>query len=199
MRSRSSPPIPVDRRLSAVAEIDVPYYPGLRIGVPACPPPCKRSPTGLRRDPRLLPRSCGRGGPPPRAGARPAADRQLPHQAHRLPTCVRPPRQPSPARWRWPSARSIARATSRPLPQRGLRRRARRDRDAPRRGSCAGTSALTPRASTPRCAIPWLVRPAYGASRTARSNATVPGRITREKGAGFLLADAFLRARAIQP
>ncbi len=36
----------VDRRLSAVAEIDVPYYPGLRIGVPrACPPPCKRLPT----------------------------------------------------------------------------------------------------------------------------------------------------------
>ena len=27
----------VDRRLSAVAEIDVPYYPGLRIGVPSLP------------------------------------------------------------------------------------------------------------------------------------------------------------------
>ena len=25
----------VDRRLSAVAEFDVPYYPGLRIGVPS--------------------------------------------------------------------------------------------------------------------------------------------------------------------
>ena len=27
----------VDRRLSAVAEIDVPFYPGLRIGVPSLP------------------------------------------------------------------------------------------------------------------------------------------------------------------
>ena len=27
----------VDRRLSAVAEFDVPFYPGLRIGVPSLP------------------------------------------------------------------------------------------------------------------------------------------------------------------
>ena len=36
MRSRSSATDPeVDRRLSAVAELDVPFYPGLRIGVPS--------------------------------------------------------------------------------------------------------------------------------------------------------------------
>ena len=75
----------VDRRLPAVAEIDVPFYPGLRIGVPSLPAAVRPSRDGrLRPRPRLLPgpgrdrrRAAG-------ASAAAAAARQLPHRAHRL-------------------------------------------------------------------------------------------------------------------
>jgi predicted metal-dependent phosphoesterase TrpH len=74
----------VDRRLTAVAEVDVPFYPGLRIGVPALPAAvetlaegafdaihvCSPAPVGIAG--ALI------------ARARRAADRQLPHRAHRL-------------------------------------------------------------------------------------------------------------------
>ena len=46
----------VDRRLPAVAEIEVPFYPGLRIGVPSLPAAVQTlaADGGLRPDPRLL-------------------------------------------------------------------------------------------------------------------------------------------------
>ena len=91
----------VDRRLSAVAEIDVPYYPGLsdRRAQPARRRADARR-RRLRRDPRLLARPRrGRGrARRPRAGA--AACRQLPHRADRL---RRPALRASgawPTRWR---------------------------------------------------------------------------------------------------
>ena len=75
----------VDRRLSAVAEIDIPFYPGLQIGVPTVPAivealaegrydlvhVCSPGPAGIAR---LAAR--------PRARA--PARRQLPHRARRL-------------------------------------------------------------------------------------------------------------------
>ena len=48
----------VDRRLPAVAEIDVPFYPGLRIGVPSLPAAVQNLRDGrLRPRPRLLARA----------------------------------------------------------------------------------------------------------------------------------------------
>ena len=82
----------VDRRLSAVAEVDVPFYAGLEIGVPSVPAivdaiaegrydivhVCAPGPAGPRRVAA-------------RPGARAAARRQLPHRAGRL---CRPAQRP---------------------------------------------------------------------------------------------------------
>ena len=77
----------VDRRLSAVAEIDVPFYPGLHIGVPSLPAAVQTLAgigRRLRRDPRLLARPGRHRRRAGRARARLAAGRQLPHRADRL-------------------------------------------------------------------------------------------------------------------
>ncbi len=72
----------VDRRLSAVAEIEVPFYKGLQIGVPGLPAivealvgrPLRRHPPVLARSGRARRLAAG-------AGAGAAGRRQLPHRA----------------------------------------------------------------------------------------------------------------------
>ncbi len=189
-RSRSSGTDPsVDRRLAAVAEVEVPYYPGLRIGVPSLPggrPGARRRP--LRRDPRLLAGPGGRRRRARRARAGAAAARQLPHRA----------RPPTPACA--PASRRVAEAMARGR-RRLLRRMRARALAERRRRRGAGRRSASPRervaALGPRRRHGPL-RP--GAARRGRccreaSTSSTPGRITREKGVD-LLADAFLEARA---
>ncbi len=86
----------VDRRLSAVAEIDIPFYRGLQIGVPSLPAIVEALAEGrydlvhlvLSRPVRDRRLAAG-------AGARAAGGRQLPHRAGRL---RRPAHRPGPAR-----------------------------------------------------------------------------------------------------
>ena len=206
----------VDRRLSAVAEVDVPYYPGLRIGVPSLPAAvqtladggfdalhvCSPGPAGVAG--ALLARAMGL----PLIGsyhteltayAQAALRRGIPgrgdgHRRQRLLQRLRP----------------------RALPQPRLRRGARLDRDGPREGDALGPRrgrlALRPRAAAMSCAIAVEGMACPGRSRANRdepgpllSTARMPsgnvlyaGRITREKGID-LLAEAFLLARARDP
>ena len=181
----------VDRRLSAVAEIDVPFYAGLKIGVPSVPAivdaiaegrydlvhVCSPGPGGRRR------LAAG-------AAARAAAGRQLPHRAGGL---RRPALGPGSRSRRSPATRS---ASSTAPATRCSRRARRRDAAAasssgsrPAR-SAAGTAASTSSASTRRCAT--------GRCCPSAINVLYAGRLTKEKGVE-LLADAFEAARAREP
>ena len=150
-RSRSSAPTRnVDRRLSAVAEIDIPFYAGLKVGVPSLPAIvealaegrydlvhlCSPGPVGRRR-----------GGHRPGDGR--AGARQLPHRARRL-------RRPALA---GPGARGRRadgdRRLLRPVPTACCRRAARPTRccarwASPTSASAAGTAASTSAASRPQ-------------------------------------------------
>ena len=178
----------VDRRLSAVAEIDVPFYPGLRIGVPACPRPSRRS--------RRAPSTRSTSAPPARSASRrrssrarsAAADRQLPHRAHRL-------RRAALRRARLAQAMAhggaslLRRLRPRALAEPRLRRRAGRDRRRQERVARWDRGVDTARfdpALRGTLALPGELNVLYA------------GRITREKGAD-LLAEAFLDARTARP
>ena len=157
----------VDRRLSAVAEIDIPFYRGLQIGVPTLPAIVEAlaegrydlihlcSP-GPGRDRRLA------AGP----GARAAGGRQLPHRAGRLRRpALRHGASRDDGRHR---ARPLLRRLRRgPLAQPGQRRAARAARhrsDADRPlGPRRRPGALRSRAAQPRASSP------------ARSTSSTPG------------------------
>ena len=180
----------VDRRLSAVAEVEIPFYEGLTIGVPTLPAVvealaegrydvvhlCSPGPAGRRR-----------GDDRPRAGA---ADRRLlPHRAGRLRRRCGPATTALAAGRRGRAGRVLRRLRRGALalarrPTRACARSASR-----RRGSAAGTAASTSPASRPRCAP---ARP------TVASASCTPAGSTKEKGVD-LLADAFLAARARDP
>ena len=180
----------VDRRLSAVAEIDIPFYAGLKVGVPSLPAIVEALADG-RYD---LVHLCSPGPVGRRRGAHRARDgradpRQLPHRARRL----RGPAHAGPAA----RGRRAAgdRRLLRPVPTASCRRAPRRTPSCARWGSptsasAAGTAASTSRASPPRCArrdlLPGEITVLYA------------GRLTREKGAD-LLAKAFLQARERDP
>ena len=94
----------VDRRLAAVAEFDVPFYPGLRIGVPSLPATVEALADGrfdvihvCSPGPGRRRRRAARA----RAGA--AARRQLPHRARPPTRACAPVTQRARRRWRWPS------------------------------------------------------------------------------------------------
>ena len=75
----------VDRRLSAVAEVDIPFYRGLQIGVPSLPAIVEALAEGRYDLVHLCsPGPAGIGGMAAGAGARAAARRQLPHRARRV-------------------------------------------------------------------------------------------------------------------
>ncbi len=143
----------VDRRLSAVAEVDIPFYAGLQ-GRRAEPAGDRR---GAGRGP-LRPRSplLARAGRRRRAADRarhgPAGARQLPHRAGRLrgPALGRPGARGRRRRPRWPP--STAQCDGRALAQRGQRRGAAARWASPPSASVAGTAASTSRASRPTAA-----------------------------------------------
>ena len=180
----------VDRRLSAVAEIDIPFYRGLQIGVPSLPAIVETLAEG-RYD--LVHLTLARAGGDRRlaagAGARPAGRRQLPHRAGRLrgPAHRRGPAggdrrarrsapSTAPATWSSPRARP---ATSGWPSSESLDRVARWDRGV-------DLDRFDPR-----------LRDAGDASG-GEINVLYAGRLTKEKGVD-LLADAFLRARDAGP
>ena len=75
----------VDRRLSAVAEIDIPFYPGLQIGVPTVPAIVEALAEGRYDIVHVCsPGPGGHRGLAARPRARAPARRQLPHRARRL-------------------------------------------------------------------------------------------------------------------
>ena len=180
----------VDRRLSAVAEIDVPFYRGLQIGVPSVPAIVdahRRRP--LRPRARLQPRPRRPRRLAAGAGARSTGGRQLPHRARRL---RRPADRPGAGRGAggdWRSAASTAPATS----------SSRRARPA--------TSVSVSSASTQQLIRRWDrgvdIRRFDPKLRTpgllsVDVNVLYAGRLTKEKGVD-LLADAFLAARERDP
>ena len=182
----------VDRRLSAVAEIDVPFYPGLRIGVPSLPVAVQTL-AGLGGGGYDVIHVCSPG-PAGICGALVARALGLPlvgsyHTELAAYAGLRSGDQRVADAMASPSAPSTTRATScsprAPPPM----ARSRRSGCRPS-GCCAGIAASTRRASTRRCAIESLLPGAI--------NVLYAGRITREKGAE-LLADAFLLAREREP
>ena len=181
----------VDRRLSAVAEVDIPFYEGLKVGVPSLPAVVEALAEG-RYD---LVHLCS---PGPAGVAAALIARimelptrgQLPHGARRLRRAALR-RRPA-AGWRRTSRSlpSTGRATScsrrAPLPTTslralGVRRRAHRALGPRRRPHAASRPTLRDRDR-----LPGEVTVLYA------------GRLSQEKGAD-LLADAFLAARARDP
>ena len=177
----------VDRRLPAVADVEIPHYPGMTLGVPSLPAVVEAI-TGGRydADPRVLARTQRRRGGAARARDGDPARRQLPHRARRVRR----------AALRRPDARVGGQARDRRLlravPARALaesrgRRRARRarDHDATRR-------ALGPRR---RCRAASTRRGVASGRFPGAFNVLYAGRITSEKNID-LLADAFVAAHA---
>ncbi len=141
----------VDRRLSAVADIDIPFYRGPRDRGPDPARPGRGAGRGsLRPDPPLL---AGAGGSRRLAagpGARAAGGRQLPHRAGRLRRPALGDGAPG-GDGRRGAGRLLRRLRRRPLAQPGQRRAAGAARDRAGRGSAAGTAASTWSASTRGC------------------------------------------------
>ena len=173
----------VDRRLSAVAEIDVPFYPGLQIGVPSLPAAVQTLADGRFDAIHVCsPGPVGIAGALVGRGLGAAAGGQLPHRADRL----RRPALRRAARGGRDGARRerlLRRLRPRPLPQPGLRRGARRDRRARRAGRALGPRrrhrAL--RSGAARADARW--RPTHGstcstpgASRARRASTCSPTR-----------------------
>ena len=135
----------VDRRLSAVAEVDIPFYAGLKIGVPSLPAIVEALAEG-RYDARapLLARAGRRRRRAGRADHGAADGRLLPHRARRLRgAALRRPGSSSATRR---PRRLLRRLRRRPLAVAGLRRPAASSASPPS-GSGAGTAASTSRAS----------------------------------------------------
>ena len=180
----------VDRRLTAVAEVEVPFYPGLTVGVPSAArrgrrarrrpvrPPARLHARARRRRRRCSPRDCSdcRSPAPTTPSSRPTR-RCAPATRWSPPACG------------WRSRPSTASAGSssphRERPTAACSRSA-----STRSGSPAGTAAST------------LERFSRAHRRdrapTIACTSSTPGASTEEKGAG-LLADAFLAARARDP
>ncbi len=177
----------VDRRLSAVAEIDVPFYRGLKIGVPSVPAIVDALAEGRYDLVHLCSPGPGRArrlaaGP----GARAAGGRQLPHRARRLRRAAHRPGAPRGARRRSRWRRSTAPATSssrraRPATSGSTELGIARRPDRPL-GSRRRPRAVRPGAARRRALLPGEINVLYA------------GRLTKEKGVE-LLADAFLAAR----
>ena len=180
----------VDRRLSAVAEIDIPFYPGLEIGVPTLPAIVETLGRGpLRRRAPLLARAGRHRRVAAGARARPAAGRQLPHRTGRL---RRAAHRPAPARgtadWALGAFYGACDVVLSPSPA------------SDRRLAELGI------ASEPDPALgarrrPGPLRPAASRRRDVRRgavNVLYCGRLTKEKGVD-LLADAFLEAHRRDP
>ena len=175
----------VDRRLSAVAEVDVPFYPGLRIGVPSLPAAVETLAEGAFDAIHV----CSPG--PVGVGGRAASHARSVCRSSAATTPSSPPT---------PQLRSGERRLAQAMalavrafygacdlvlsPSPRLRRGAARDRRRRPSAWRAGTAAWTLAASTPRCAA--------GSRLPGELNVLYAGRITREKGAD-LLAEAFLR------
>ncbi len=142
----------VDRRLSAVAEIDVPFYPGLRIGVPSLPAAVQTLAEGAFDAVHV----CSPG-PVGVAGALVARASGLPligsyhTELGRLRGGALRPRAAGGGDRRWRSPRSTAPAIWCSRRARPPTRRCGRPASA-RSGSRAGTAAWTPRASIRRYA-----------------------------------------------
>ena len=180
----------VDRRLSAVAEVDIPFYAGLKVGVP--------TPAGDRRDARrgpLRPRppllARARRASPPRLIAR-VMDVPVLGSYHTELAAYAGLRSADPALEagvRMAIAAFYGQCATRAVAERGLRRGAALDGDRATSASAAGTAASTSTASRPGRRDETLLP-------TGEVNVLYAGRLTHEKGAD-LLADAFLaRARA---
>ena len=181
----------VDRRLSAVAEIDIPFYRGLKIGVPSLPAIvdalaegrydlvhlCSPGPAGSRR---LA------------AGARAraaAASAATTPSSRRTPGCA--PGRPQLEALADDRAGEVLRRLRRgPVAEPGHRSSGSGSSGSPPSGSGAGTAASTSGGSTRRCATPGLL--------PGEINVLYAGRLTKEKGVE-LLADAFLAARGRDP
>ena len=117
----------VDRRLSAVAEVEIPFYAGLKVGVPSLPAVVEALAEG-RYDVLHLcsPGPGGRRGRADRPRARAADRRLLPHRADRLHGAAHRRRARSAAASRSRSAPSTAAATSVLSPSEVVRRAAAR-------------------------------------------------------------------------
>ena len=181
----------VDRRLSAVAEVDIPFYAGLKVGVPSLPAIVEALAEGRYDLVHLCsPGPAGVAAARDRARHGGAGARHLPHRAGRLRGAARGrpgarvhrPRRPSP-----PSTASASVVLS-PSPasdevaaRDGHRRRAHRALGPRRRHR-----ALLARQARRAAMLPGELSVLYA------------GRLTREKGAD-LLADAFLAARERDP
>ena len=181
----------VDRRLSAVAEVDIPFYPGLKVGVPSLPAVVDALAEG-RYD---LLHVCSPG-PAGAAALITARILGLPvagsyhtelaaYAGLRTGDRALEARHAAGAR-----RRSTASADAVLSPIAAVRRAAARARHRRPSGSAAGTAASTSPASRP-------TRRDRGA-RPGAINVLYAGRLTREKGVD-LLADAFLAARARDP
>ena len=177
----------VDRRLSAVAEVEIPFYPGLKVGVPSLPAVVEALAEGRYEVLHLCspgPAGVAAGAGRPRAGA---ADRGLlPHRVDRLHGAAQRQRGARHGgrgrRWAPSTAAATWCSHRRRPPTRGWPCWASRT-------WVAGTAAWTSRRFSPELRD----RAADGRVRVLYA-----GRLTKEKGVD-LLADAFLAARARDP
>ena len=180
----------VDRRLPAVAEVEVPFYAGLEVGVPSLPELVETLADGRYDLVHLASPGPGRDRRGDlRADRGHAAGRQLPHRARRLrrDSHRRRGARGRHARWRWRSSTGSARWSSRRAPRPTSRCVALGiEPSASPAGPAASTCRSTTRPSATRTPIPGEVKVLYA------------GRLTKEKGVD-LLADAFLRARERDP
>ena len=181
----------VDRRLPAVAEVEIPFYAG--------PPGRRAEPAGDRRDARrgpLRPASTSaRPGPPasPRRcsrgswGCRSVGSYHTELGAYARLRSWRPAARGRRCGWRWrPSTATATRPLAQPAADESLG-----ELGIEERGSAAGTAASTSTRFEPaqaRCR----------GSCPGELNVLYVGRLTKEKGAD-LLADAFLEAHRRDP
>ena len=180
----------VDRRLPAAAELEIPFYEGMTLGVPGLPDLVETLAEGsLRPRPRHRPRPGRDRRHADQPDHRRAAARQLPHRARRLRRHAQRRRRPRGAD---PDGarRLLLGPGGGPLAE-PLRRRLGCSPSAPTRpGSAAGSAASTSTRFDPakadRDAFPGEIKVLYA------------GRLTREKGVD-LLAESFLRAHAADP
>ena len=175
----------VDRRLPAVAEVEVPFYAGLEVGVPSAPgarPDARRGP--LRPAPPRLARSRRR-----RRGAL-RADRgharwsaaTTPSSPHMRASAPATRGSRAECAWPWRSSTASASVVLSPSPAADQSLLGTRDRVRAHRplGRAVSTSRFTTRPSVTPARFPAEVKVLYA------------GRLTKEKGVD-LLADAFLR------
>ena len=180
----------VDRRLSAVAEIDIPFYRGLKIGVPSVPAIVDALAEGRYDLVHLVsPGPAGVGAwllarvmEVPMVGSY--------HTELAAYAGLRSGQAQLEALAPLALGDLLRRLRRRPLAEPGVAMRAWPSSGSPRSGSPAGTGASTSSASTRRCATPGLL--------PGEINVLYAGRLTKEKGVD-LLAEAFLAARWRDP